>query len=543
MKKYYFALFGALMAATCSMAATQSGDRIIATQALSVEWSDEFSRPTVDEISCELSWKAQLSPTEDDNVLILSGLCDLFNIPVHVDEVSGTAWIEASLPLDAYIDKRDDDQFKCDVVRTIYALPEQRLIDGDADMCSNVHGTMQDDGSIMFDGGIVFLVNESMTMRNLDTSEETTETVWMSSPLFRDMRLLVPNAIHQFTLANALVELETLAPTESPSSSQQNYMASRKGIKDYQFFKGKTAEIESGKKPRPKDPSDATICGVIGENDNLVVASNGAPSGVLFAICPLDVDGMIRLGTLGGGKKSIVINPNKLVGRDGGGFGSNEQVAFIRPTGGDVYAQTNDPNDVFDLTAKKRNMPKDPNNPEVCSDPIIWVTPMRTEMGDLPTCNNSNTSIASSKPANEQFSEPVYVFQDPEDNSIKVYNLYGSGCVMNMSDCQVTSESITWGITIPYDEDGNISCYFDSNVLFYTDGTKFVVPVTSDILVKGDVSNDGKVNITDVTMLIDHLLTTGNDGANQVVADVNEDGKLNIADVTTLIDTLLCNAD
>ena len=519
MKKYYFALFGALMAATCSMAATQSGDRIIATQALSVEWSDEFSRPTVDEISCELSGKAQLSPTEDDNVLILSGLCDLFNIPVHVDEASGTAWIETGMPLDAYIDKRDDDQFKCDVVMTVYALPEQWLKDGDADMCSNVHGTMQDDGSIMFDGGIVFLVNESMTMRNLDTSEETTETVWMSSPLFRDMRLLVPNAIHQFTLANAPIELETVVTVAR--------------IKGW-------SEIEGGRKPKPKDPGDATTCGVIGDG-HLVVASNCTPSVGLFAIRPFnDGDDCIKLDSLFDGKNLIVVNPNKPVGRDGGGFGSNDQVVFIRPTGDDVYDPTNVPNDVFDLTAKKRNIPKDPNNPGVCSEPIVWVVQMLTE---LPTCNNSNTSIARSKPANEQFSEPVYVFQDPEDNSIKVYNLYGSGCVMNMSDCQVTSESITWGITIPYDEVGNISCYFDSNILFYTDGTKFVVPVTSDIPVKGDVSNDGKVNIADVTMLIDHLLTTGNDSANQVVADVNKDGKLNISDVTTLIDTLLCNAD
>ena len=147
--------------------------------------------------------------------------------------------------------------------------------------------------------------------------------------------------------------------------------------------------------------------------------------------------------------------------------------------------------------------------------------------------------MASSKPADEQFSVPVYVFQNPDDNSIVVYNLYGSGCVMNLNDCQVTPETITWGMTIPYLQDGDISCYFDSNALTLTDGTQFTVPAA---IVKGDVSNDGKVNIADVTELIDLLLTAGNDGANQVVADVNQDGKIDITDTTILIDMLLHNA-
>ncbi len=53
----------------------------------------------------------------------------------------------------------------------------------------------------------------------------------------------------------------------------------------------------------------------------------------------------------------------------------------------------------------------------------------------------------------------------------------------------------------------------------------------------GDVDGDGKVNIDDVTTLINHLLkgsTSVSDGA-----DVNEDGKINIDDVTSLINKLL----
>ena len=52
----------------------------------------------------------------------------------------------------------------------------------------------------------------------------------------------------------------------------------------------------------------------------------------------------------------------------------------------------------------------------------------------------------------------------------------------------------------------------------------------------GDVNNDGKVNITDVTYLINLLLSNANPPAE---ADVNIDGSANISDVTALINILL----
>ena len=56
---------------------------------------------------------------------------------------------------------------------------------------------------------------------------------------------------------------------------------------------------------------------------------------------------------------------------------------------------------------------------------------------------------------------------------------------------------------------------------------------------RGDVNGDGKVNITDVTALIDYLLSGAVPPA---AADCNRDGNVNITDVTTLIDYLLSSS-
>ena len=52
---------------------------------------------------------------------------------------------------------------------------------------------------------------------------------------------------------------------------------------------------------------------------------------------------------------------------------------------------------------------------------------------------------------------------------------------------------------------------------------------------KGDVNNDGEVNIADINAVIDIILTGGTNAR----ADVNGDSEVNIADVNTLIDIIL----
>ena len=55
----------------------------------------------------------------------------------------------------------------------------------------------------------------------------------------------------------------------------------------------------------------------------------------------------------------------------------------------------------------------------------------------------------------------------------------------------------------------------------------------------GDVNMDGNVNITDVTILINYLLSGHADPFDATAANVNFDGQINISDVTALINLLL----
>ena len=86
-------------------------------------------------------------------------------------------------------------------------------------------------------------------------------------------------------------------------------------------------------------------------------------------------------------------------------------------------------------------------------------------------------------------------------------------------------------LTLKYMEDESSSRPFDVEL------TGFAYQLNSILM--GDVNDDGKVSITDVTALINALLSNNWDNLNYNAADVDQDGKVSITDVTALINLLL----
>lgn len=182
---------------------------------------------------------------------------------------------------------------------------------------------------------------------------------------------------------------------------------------------------------------------------------------------------------------------------------------------------------------------------------------------------------------------PVYISQAAGDTTVNVYNLYDSGLLMNYMDLHedgtmnfpgqvvglekdtttycynysvtnsnvgtqfytylslgntgyVTPDSISWNDVAHVGESREFLLLYSNNVLKYTDGSQFCIPGPMPVAVPGDVDGDGRVNIDDVTLLIDMLL--GGSNANLTAAhDVDGSGRVNIDDVTLLIDMLLGN--
>ena len=61
--------------------------------------------------------------------------------------------------------------------------------------------------------------------------------------------------------------------------------------------------------------------------------------------------------------------------------------------------------------------------------------------------------------------------------------------------------------------------------------------LTIDVVIKGDVNGDGRVNVSDVAALINMIL--GIVPMNQSAADVNGDGRVNVSDVSALINIIM----
>lgn len=119
---------------------------------------------------------------------------------------------------------------------------------------------------------------------------------------------------------------------------------------------------------------------------------------------------------------------------------------------------------------------------------------------------------------------------------------YVDGFVGFGNQGNVTPEAITWDHTVLATQSGSLYYPFYNNVLKFKDG-QFILPAPE--IVRGDVNNDGAVNISDVTVLINHLLSQNFDDADNFSSDnsdCNEDGSINIGDVTSLINYLLKGA-
>ena len=128
---------------------------------------------------------------------------------------------------------------------------------------------------------------------------------------------------------------------------------------------------------------------------------------------------------------------------------------------------------------------------------------------------------------------------------------FGEGYVDNLPNAQEQGFKIDWAI----DEDGSPVeldhidfvkvycgqldyCGWLGEVSTEVAGAEDLHP-DAEAFIMGDVNGDRLVNITDVTLLISHVLGVSSVSIDEVAADMNIDGNINITDVTLLISKVL----
>ena len=138
----------------------------------------------------------------------------------------------------------------------------------------------------------------------------------------------------------------------------------------------------------------------------------------------------------------------------------------------------------------------------------------------------------------------------------KIYGIYGysstSRLIISGANTKLTANGITGGsyYQLPTTMNDGLAitspagAYFNNGTVIYGSSVakNIEVVISKPTFTRGDVDGDGSVSISDVTVLIDYLLSGNASGVNLSGADTDQDGSVSISDVTVLIDYLLAGS-
>lgn len=116
--------------------------------------------------------------------------------------------------------------------------------------------------------------------------------------------------------------------------------------------------------------------------------------------------------------------------------------------------------------------------------------------------------------------------------TIIVDNSWSTAAVTSSGGMFSLCSSIVGGAGTTYDVN-----HLDASYAHIDGGPSNPGYLTGKSGMRGDVNADGKVNVTDVTTLINMIL--GTIPKNEARADINGDGKVNVSDVTALVNIIL----
>ena len=81
----------------------------------------------------------------------------------------------------------------------------------------------------------------------------------------------------------------------------------------------------------------------------------------------------------------------------------------------------------------------------------------------------------------------------------------------------------------------------DNKKLTFDDVT-FAVNIVGTTIVRGDANNDGKITVTDIAVVVNHILQLSNTEFSFFGADANGDNQITVTDIGVIVDMILGNA-
>lgn len=536
------------------------GVRIASSDAYNFEWDSSNQIAIVDESSCALMGCYSLitcSPGTGD--VYLSFYYDEFEIPIEINAITDSVTIKAGLPLASTSTIESSDLWpirKADnvvVVWTLYAMPLNWL-EGDDDY-ADIHGVVETDGTITFNDDFAFLIKAKIQ------GEERGSYL---SPIFKNLTLLRPNGSHSFTYSRINADesgfghgslvprkpgkpvsprpISSIIGANNPSFNSNRFSKIMLDthllhLKELQSVVGPVCLPDGHGKLGPRKPTswgpfnDIVNCrgpetdtnpvlrtGSGGSIDpDIIITQEQVP---VYVYMPNDT--MLMVYNLFGLGNRCYMEVNKLDGsmrlpvqeiyNDGlgdvyyndertGQFGTNS-IYWSHTIMYDNYG--NDMNRKFDF------------NHVYYTDSL----PPKPTFAKIVT----STQVRISAFVREPYKVHLYRYDVETDSYTEIE---GSNSVV------LARKNEPYWVYLKAQAYDPFSYVCSETVWF-----EYEVPALASNL-RGDVNNDGAVSISDVTAMIDGLLSGNWDGKNYDNADCNLNGEVSISDVTSLIDYLL----
>ena len=518
------------------------GTRIVVMEAQALEDIDENNSPILSDTVYSLGWNNEVFSWEngafdDENYRYfgIEGFYGKYQLPLGVNEETGDPFLTS-----CFLSSDTTEG----VFRKVSATMYQR-IDTIINVCfytldgffnddfTDLVGTVYDDGSILFDGqGFFYTEKEYITYQrrgaNGTPSLYSRDTIAHVSPVLSNIYLLQPNGIHE-------CDMQEIPP--SSSSDPYNFVFDAStfhvvywdDVASGDLGGGGTSTCgNGGMKDRPIGPRNPTrsSLSMLPQGDN-----DGAP-----AVTRTIYDGSHIFVKSSFSKISWPGSTLEPLG--GGGRNSGQPIGPGRPRGFE-------PGSVINRTLPQGSISTTNDDAYSCQNPVYMfqVNDSTVFVYNLFGFGSAINALFIHEDGTMTLPGQSLYYDPVKDDDICNYTLEGDTLTFGNSGL-ATSDTISWGRTVPRGLSSDFSKAYDYNLLFFIDGSKFVLPGTPGTLLRGDVNNDGLIKVNDITTLIGHLLSQDLDDSfefNSHNSDTTGDGQLGINDVSVLINYLLTN--